>query len=297
MAPVRQSAVSHATGPVPHVKEPHLAGRWYPAAPDVLVASVRAMLGDGAPRPRVVAIVVPHAAYEYSGATAARAFAAAGPGWRRAVVVGPSHFAAFRGAAVLPMTAYRTPLGLLELDQAALDALTRCALVRANPAVFLREHAVEVQLPWLQVMSPGITLVPMLVGRLDAGDGETLAAALRPLMEPGTLVVVSSDLVHYGRRFDYLPVPPADPATVARAVTQLDGDALDHVAACDADGLARYVERTGATICGRSPLDVLLRALPPGTGGEVLAHATSLDAGDDHEHVVGYGAVAFTAAA
>jgi len=289
--------MSQPTGPVPRVKEPHLAGRWYPASPDALAAAVRAMLGGGAPRPGVVAIVVPPAAYEFSGATAARGFAAAGPGWRRAVVVGPSHFATFHGAVVLPMAAYRTPLGLVEIDQAAIDALTRCSLVRANPAVFLREHAVEVQLPWLQILNPGIALVPLLVGRLDAGDGETLAAALRPLIAPGTLLVVSSDLVHYGRRFDYLPVPAADPTTVARAVTQLDEDALQHVAAGDADELARYVERTGATICGRAPLDVLLRALAPGTAGEVLAHATSLDTSDDHEHVVGYGAVAFTAAA
>jgi len=287
--------VSGPAGPVPRVKEPHLAGRWYPAAPEALAAALRDMLAAGAPRPGTVAILVPHAAFEYSGPTAARGFAAAaGTGWRRALVVAPSHFAALRGAAVLPMTAYRTPLGLLRIDQDALVALTRCPLIRANPAVFLREHAVEIQLPWLQAMAPDATLVPMLVGRLDAGDGETLAAALRSWVAPGTLVVVSSDLVHYGRRFDYLPVPPADRATVAGAVTGLDRGALERVAACDADGFERYVESTGATICGRHPIEVLLRALPPGSRGEVLAHTTSLDVTGEHEHVVGYGAVAFT---
>jgi len=287
--------VSDPAGPLPRIKEPHLAGRWYPAAADVLAASVREMLAGGAHRPHTDAILVPHAAYEYSGRTAARGFAAAGTGWRRALVLAPSHFAAFHGAAVLPMTAYRTPLGLVSIDQEALAALTRCPLIRANPAVFVREHALEIQLPWLQAMEPGSALVPVLVGRLDAGDGETLAGALRPWIAPGTLVVVSSDLVHYGRRFDYLPVPPTDRATVAGAVSRLDEGALERVTACDAEGFGRYVESTGATICGRYPIEVLLRALPAGSRGEVLAHTTSLDASDEHDHVVGYAAVAFTA--
>src|SRR5207244_3037889 len=199
--------MSDPAGPLPRVKEPHLAGRWYPAAAGGLAASVREMRASGAPRPRTDAILVPHAAYEYSGPTAARGFAAAGTGWRRALVLAPSHFAAFRGAAVLPMTAYRTPLGLLSIDQEALGALTRCPLIRANPAVFVREHAV----------------------------------------------------------------------------------------ACDVEGFGRYVESTGATICGRYLIEVLLRALPAGSRGEVLAHTTSLDASDEHDHVVGYAAVAFTA--
>ena len=287
--------MSEPAGPVPRIKEPHLAGRWYPAAPDALAAALRDMLAAGAPRPGTVAILVPHATYEYSGATAARGFAAAGTGWRRALVLGPSHFAALRGAAVLPMTAYRTPLGLVPIDQEGLAVLTRCPLIRANPAVFLREHALEIQLPWLQALAPEAALVPVLVGRLEAGDGETLAAALRSWLAPDTLVVVSSDLVHYGRRFDYLPVPPTDRAAVAAAVTELDAGALERIVAGDADGFARYVESTGATICGRHPIEVLLRALPRGSRGEVLAHTTSLDVTDEHEHVIGYAAAAFTA--
>ena len=287
--------MSEHAGPVPRIKEPHLAGRWYPAAPDVLAATLRRMLAAGAPRPRALAILVPHAAYEYSGATAAHGFAAAGPGWRRVLVLAPSHFAALRGAAVLPMTAYRTPLGLVSIDQEGLAELARCPLVRANPAVFLREHALEIQLPWLQVIAPEAALVPLLVGRLEPGDGETLAAALRPWIASGTLVVVSSDLVHYGRRFDYLPVPPTDRATVAAAVTRLDEGALEAIVAGDADRFASYVESTGATICGRHPIEVLLRALPRGSRGEVLARASSLEVSGEHEHVIGYAAAVFTA--
>ena len=169
-------------------------------------------------------------------------------------------------------------------------------LVRRNPAVFMREHAFEIQLPWLQVLAPGVTVLPLLVGDLEPGDAAALAGAVRPLLAPGTLIVVSSDMTHYGRRFDYLPVPPTDAATVAAAIRRLDDGALDRIVACDADGFSDYVEETGATICGRHPIEVLLRALPPGARGDPVARATSLDVSGEFDHTVSYAAVAFTAA-
>src|SRR5207245_5728571 len=119
-------------------------------------------------------------------------------------------------------------------------ALARASLVRPNPALFMREHAVEIQLPLLQGLAPECALVPLLVGSLEPGDAAALAGVLRPLLEPGTLLVASSDLTHYGRRFDYLPVPPIDAVTVAAAVRRLDEDALERIVAADADGFAVY---------------------------------------------------------
>jgi len=281
--------------PLPSVKEAHLAGRWYPLAPAELAESVRGLLAAGGPpRSGVVAVVVPHAAYQYSGPTAAQGFAAAGAGIDRAIVLAPSHFAHFRGAAVLPMSGYRTPLGVVPIDAEATAALARAPLVRPNPAVFMREHALEIQLPLLQGLAPECALVPLLVGSLEPGDAAALAAALRPLLEPGTLLVASSDLTHYGRRFDYLPVPATDAPSVAAAVRRLDDGALDRIVARDADGFVAYVEQSGATICGRSPIEVLLRALPDGARGERLAYTTSLEVTGDYEHTVSYAAVAFT---
>lgn len=281
------------SGPVPRVKEPHLAGRWYPAGAAALADAVRAMLVDaGPPQPGVRAVIAPHSAYERSGPIAARAFAAAGGGHARAIVIGPTHHAPFRGAAVLPMDAYRTPLGRVAIDTTAIPP---GPLVRANPAVFMREHAIEAQLPLLQVADPGCAVVPLLVGRLEPGDAEALADLLRPCLVPGTLVVVSSDLVHYGRRFDYLPVPPTDAAAVAAAVGRLDDGALECIVARDAAGFVRHVDETGATICGRRAIEILLRALPPGATGTRLAHGTSLEFGGDFTSTVGWAAVAFAA--
>jgi AmmeMemoRadiSam system protein B len=280
------------------VKAPHLAGRWYPAEPDVLARTARELLAAGGPpRPGVFAVVVPHAAYQYSGATAGRGLAAAGGGQRRFIVLAPSHFARFHGAAVLPMSGYRTPLGVMKIDAEAVAALERCALVRANPAVFMREHALEIELPLLQTLAPDACLVPILVGALEPGDAAQLAAAIAPLAGAETLVVVSSDLTHYGRRFDYLPVPATDATTVAAAVRALDERALERIVAGDAEGFVRHVEETGDTICGRESIEILLRALPAGARGERIAYATSLDLTGDYEHSVSYAAVAFVPAA
>jgi AmmeMemoRadiSam system protein B len=253
----------------------------------------------GPPRPDVRALLVPHAAYQFSGPTAARGFAAvAGSPRARVLVLAPSHLAAFHGAAVLPLAGYRTPLGVVTIDTAGVDALAQSPLVRKNPAVFMREHALEIQLPLLQTVLPGCPLLPVLVGALQPGDALELAALVRPFLEAAdALVVVSSDLVHYGARFDYLPVAATGAAVVSEAVRGLDEGALACVVAGDADGFRRYVEQTGATICGRHPIEVLLRALPPGVRGEQLAYTTSLELTGEYDHTVSYAAVAFAAGA
>jgi len=281
--------------PVPRVKESHLAGRAFPAGRDALAAAVRALLADaGGARPGVGAVIAPHGTFAQSGAVAARAFAAAGSGWRRALVIAPSHFADMRGAAVLPMDAFRTPLGSVAIDVAGVAALAQPPLVRANPAVFVREHSIEAVLPFLQTVAPECLVLPMLVGALDEPETAALAARVAPLLAPDTLAVVSSDLLHYGRRYDWLPVPATDATSVAAALARLDAAALAFVLARDADGFERWCAETGAPVCGRRAIEILLRALPASARGERLASGTSLDSAGDPEHVVTYAAVAFT---
>ena len=279
--------------PLPRVKEPHLAGRWYPADATALAARVaeltRTVTGTNR---RAVALVVPHGAFDHSGAVAGAAYGAAEPP-RRAVVIAPSHFASFRGACVLPVTGYRTPLGVMRVDVEATAALARVPGVRANPAVFMREHAIEAQLPFLQARAPDATLVPLLLGTLEPGEAAALAAAIRPLLDGGTLLVASSDLVHYGRRHGFVPVPPTDAAAVRAAVDPLDDAAVGHVVSGDADAFARWADEAGAPICGRHVIEVALRALPAGTRGECVARASSLDATEAHDTAIGYAAVVF----
>jgi len=279
--------------PLPRVKEPHLAGRWYPADATALAARVAELTPTPTgTRRRVTAVIVPHAAFDHSGAVAAAAYGAAEPP-RRAVVMAPSHFATFRGACVLPVTGYRTPLGVMRVDGEANAALARAPGVRANPAVFMREHSIELQLPFLQARAPEATLVPLLVGALEPGEAAALAAAIRPLLDAGTLLVVSSDLVHYGRKHGFVPVPPTDVAAVRATVDALDDAAVGHLVSGDADAFARWADGAGAPICGRHVIEVALRALPAGTRGECVARGSSLDVGDGHDSAIGFAAVVF----
>jgi len=272
-----------------------LAGRWYPADRADLRSEVERLLGEPCVDPALRAVIVPHAGYAYSGRVAGAGFARIERGrWRRAVVVAPSHFHRFDGAAVFPGKGFRTPLGVVAIDREAaarLAARPPCALAAAP---YAGEHSLEIELPFLQLADPALPVVPVLVG---AGDEESTLAAigreLRLLDDGHSLFVVSSDFTHYGEQFDYLPFPPDDPATVASEIRALDFGAIEPIRRGDPEAFADYVERTGITVCGRGPIRAFLHLAAGALAGELVSYATSLDVTGDHEHSVSYASIAF----
>jgi MEMO1 family protein len=284
------SAVKHST----------LAGTWYPADPRELRDVVeRALGGERHPDADASAYIVPHAGYRYSGTTAGAAYAMIPEGrWRRALVLAPSHYTSFRGGAVFPGRAFETPLGLVSIDEERAEQLTALPLFEAAAAPYTREHSLEIQLPFLQVVDPRLPIVPLLIGVAD--DVQTLdgiARALAEIVDDETLVVVSSDFTHYGEHFDYEPFPAEDAESVAAALRRLDFGAIDPICRGDAEGFERYVRATGITICGRGPIAAFLRFADGAYSGRVERYATSLDVTGDCEHSVSYAAISFRAEA
>jgi AmmeMemoRadiSam system protein B len=279
------------------VKQSELRGTWYPADVGALRDQVDGWLHEWASATemgRLRAVVVPHAGYQYSGRAAAAAYACLGRAtYTRAVIIAPSHRAAFRGVALLDVDAFRTPLGEIAVDRAAVAALAATPLCVERPAVYGGEHSLEIQLPFLQRAVPSLSVVPALVGMLAANDYAPVAAALAAVADDRTLFVVSSDFVHYGWRFDYLPFPATGPAEVAAALRTLDMGAIERVCAGDPTAFSTYVEDTGATICGRVPITVFLTLHRRRTPGRLLAYYTSLDVTGDYEHSVSYASIAF----
>jgi len=274
---------------------PAVAGSWYPRDTEELRRRVDALLeAEGAePRRSVRAIIAPHAGFDYSGAVAGSAFAGLkGRRPDRVLLLGPSHHFGFTGAAVPDAaTAMRTPLGDLPIDREATAALRTVRGFRADDGVFAPEHALEAELPFLQrALACEAPLVPVLLGgQATADDARRTADALAPLITASTLVVVSSDFTHYGPRFGYVPFTDERP----RRIHDLDRGAIAAIVAGDAAGFSRYVETTGATICGHRAIEVLLALRPAEGGGRQLAYDTSGRMTGTWDHSVSYAAIEF----
>ncbi len=260
------------------IREAAVAGSFYPADAAALRDTVDALL-DGAPRPREGArapraVIVPHAGYEYSGHTAAAAYALVAAGRdqiSRVVIVGPTHRVPIRGVALPEASAFRTPLGDVKVAHAwAEDRLAGIDAVIAHPETHRWEHSVEVQLPFLQRTLGDVDIVPLLAG--DA-SGEEVADVLDALRDdPGTLLVISSDLSHY---LAYDDATRVDAATISR-ISTLDGP-LDHSEAC-----------------GATPINgMLLVARRARLTPTLLDARNSGDTGAGRGRVVGYCAFAF----
>ena len=279
--------------------QPAVAGSWYPREREALAALVDGLLEGAAGRAAgpvspMAACIVPHAGFAYSGAVAASAFfRLRGLSFDRVVLLGPSHYFGFHGAAIPDAAdAYGTPLGDVPIDVDAVAALRRAPLFRADDTLFEPEHALEAELPFLQrVLSPEVPIVPVLLGGgTTYAEAGRVAVALAPHRTGSTLLVVSSDFTHFGPRFDYVPFDDDVPARIR----ELD---LGAIAAIEsgAHDFERYVEASGATICGRRAIDVLL-ALPDGCGGATLIeYDTSGRMTGTWDHSVSYAAIAIPA--
>jgi len=282
---------------VNRIKRSTLAGRWYPGTASGLRAGVEQLLAAAVPASppgALLGLVVPHAGYAYSGRAAAAGYAcAAGGGYERVVLLAPSHYTGFRGVAVLDVDGFETPLGVVPVDRAGRAHLRDAALVDDRPEAFENEHALEIQLPFLQLVLPAATVVPALVGDLGPGDAAALGSVFAGLAGDRTLFVVSSDFVHYGWRFDYVPFPSAGAEAVRTGLHGLDMGAIERVCRGDGAGFERYVAETGATICGRHPIEVFLAMPPVPHCGHLVTYYTSLDVTGDFEHVVSYASIVF----
>jgi len=259
------------------VRKPAVAGTFYPRErrelahmlEGMLGAAAHASLGDRTPK----AIIAPHAGYIYSGPIAASAYALLTPAAARVtrvVLLGPCHRVPVRGLALPGVRAFATPLGTVEIDAAAVQALARLPQVVDSAPAHAFEHSLEVHVPFLQTVLRKFTLVPLAVG--DAEPRE-VAEVLEALWGgPETLIVVSSDLSHY--------LPYEDAQAVDRATAQAILDlatAISHEQACGATpvaGLSHAARRRA------------LRA-------ELVDLRNSGDTAGDKQRVVGYGAFAF----
>ncbi|MCB1774185.1 MAG: AmmeMemoRadiSam system protein B [Gammaproteobacteria bacterium] len=258
-----------------HIKMPAVAGLFYPGSAVDLRRDIDHYLqvADVGDNKRPLALIAPHAGYVYSGPVAANAYATLQP-WaadiRRVVVLAPSHRVPFAGIALSSADSFRTPLGDVPVDKQANEALAGLPGVHVFDAAFAQEHALEVQLPFLQTVLDRFTLVPLVIGDADSDD---VQRAIETLQDQATLIVVSSDLSHY---HDYRTAQVRDRETTRLIENLRDRDIGPHDA------------------CGAYPIRGLLKsAKHNGWRVKTLDLRNSGDTAGDRSRVVGYGAYAF----
>jgi len=287
-------------------REPAVAGAFYPGSPSELRRTVTDFLAEARPeapeawsRARPLAVIVPHAGYRFSGPTAAFAFKLlqGRPKPSRIVIIGPCHRSWLlpSGCSVADYSAFRTPLGSVELDQDACHRLAQFKpFVRSNgPHVV--EHSVEVEIPFLQVIWPDTPkLVPIVVGELTPEQKRQAAAALLQVMDQDSLLVISSDFTHYGRAYGYTPFSGTPKSGLLDKIKGLDMEAVQHIEARDPSAFGEFLKRTGATICGRMGIGALLEALSSSSSFEpvFLRWANSAEQTADYAQMVSYVAMA-----
>lgn len=261
---------------MPSIRPSAVAGTFYPYQKQVLEGEVSAMLDAAKQTSQSVApkaIIVPHAGFVYSGPTAAVAYASlvrARNTIRRVVMLGPVHRVPIRGLALPGVDTFETPLGEVELDQAAIASIADLSQVEVSSAAHAMEHSLEVQLPFLQTVLEDFKLVPLAVG--DATPDEVAEVLDRLWGGAETLVVISSDLSHF---LPYRLAQSVDQKTV-EDILDLRGT-LSHEQAC-----------------GGTPLNgFMLAAKRHHLQPRLLDLRNSGDTAGDKNRVVGYAAFAF----
>jgi MEMO1 family protein len=263
------------------VRHPAVAGRFYPRKPEDLRAEVGSYTQTDSKPIAAIGCVAPHAGYMYSGHVAGAVYARLLVP-ERCIVLCPNHTGHGRPLAVMSEGSWETPLGTVPLDHELATALQRhCSWLQEDADAHRAEHAVEVQLPFLQLRQPSLHLVPIAVGtsryEVLEGLGEALAAAVQSSTQP-VLIVASSDMNHY------------EPDAPTR---RKDALAIEKMLARDPLGLYEVVTQHDISMCGFGPAVAMLVAANRlgASKAELVKYATSGDISGDRDQVVGYAGV------
>jgi AmmeMemoRadiSam system protein B len=265
------------------IRQPAVAGRFYPGTADSLTSEIRNFTNQSTPKVAAIGAVIPHAGYMYSGHVAGAVYSRIQLS-ARSVILCPNHTGYGPPLSIMKSGKWVTPLGAIEIDEAI-----SAALVAADPklqddiAAHRYEHAIEVQLPFLQLLVGGdCRFVPITVGTADWDDleilGNTLAHVIRSIV-PEASIIASSDMNHY----------ESDDITRVK-----DHKAIDEILQLDARGLYEVVRRERISMCGFGPTTSMLVAAKQlgATKAELVKYATSGDVSGDFDRVVGYAGIA-----
>ena len=279
--------------PKKKVLRSHLAGKWYPGNKKELTRQIKKFMAEakGKKLNNIIGLIMPHAGYRYSGKVAAHAMKILGKKYKRIIILGLSHQLPMEDVISIPqITHYRTPLGDIHLDLEFIKKLRKYPMVISNPHAHKREHSIQIEIPFIQYCQPDVPIVPIIAGKCSLKMINKIASILSGLIDEQTLVISSTDFIHYGPRFNFTPFP----ANPIKQMHEMNAKALEYIIKKDHNGFIKYVNKTGATICGRMPVAILLAMLPKNARGIILDKYDSSRVTYDTQNIVCYIAAAFT---
>lgn len=261
------------------IRTPHVAGLFYPAESGELKQFLSQTLGPLSSPQKVKAIMVPHAGYVYSGATAARVFARVKiPA--TVLMLGPNHTGFGRPFSIMTKGFWQTPLGKVPIDESlANELLEGSDYFEVNESAHAREHSLEVEVPFLQHLNPAVKIVPVAIHTDDfQALREAAEQAVRILGNRDVLILASSDMTHY--------------ESVKQAEVK-DRLALEAILALDENRLKREVELHDISMCGFYPMymTLIMSKQLGATKAELIEYTHSGIVSRDYDHVVGYAGV------
>ncbi len=260
------------------IRRPAVAGRFYPADPGKLLQAVCTYLEPVEHRSKAIGIVVPHAGYVYSGHVAGAVYARIDIPSRN-IVLCPNHTGFGAPMSIMKSGEWETPLGRITIDTELCEALLAAdPNLEDDTEAHRSEHALEVQIPFLQHASPDARFVPITIGTGHWHKLESLGRAIAEVLrrsDQQTLIIASSDMNHY----------ESDALTRVK-----DRKAIEEMLALNPKGLFDVVRRENISMCGYGPAVAMLTAAKAlgATRGELVKYATSGDVSEDLDYVVGY---------
>jgi hypothetical protein len=268
-----------------HIKEPAVAGSFYPAEKETLIKTVEGFLSRAEDKPvngTLIALISPHAGYMYSGSIAGYTYRQLkGRDIKTVILIGPSHYKAFKGISIYKKGKMKTPLGLIKIDDnIASSLINKDADITFYPEAFEREHSLEVQLPFLQRTLKKFKIVPILIGTPTKQSYEFLINRLTEIMreDNNTILIASTDLSHY---HDY------------KTAVQMDTRIIDAIERMSIEDVQRYLMSGKGEMCGGYPVLFTMRVARNlgATNGVLYKYANSGDVTGDRTRVVGYAAI------
>jgi len=268
------------TGCTDNIKEPSVAGTFYPADKKELKDTIDTFLSKVNRIPRegnIIALISPHAGYRYSGQVAAYGYKhIQDRDIRKIILIGQSHHEGFKGASVYTNGSFKTPLGNVEIDEkSAKKLLNENADVKFYPEAFAKEHSIEVQLPFLQSMLKDFTIIPILIGSPTRQTFEHLISELTEMMDGQTLMIASTDLSHYHRYSE---------------AVEMDSKLISAIERLSVMNAGELVQTGKSEMCGSIPVIIAMEvAKRHGANlGVLFNYANSGDVTQEKDKVVGY---------